>query len=98
MATTPSTVPPWCGGIHYRYRECLGEPALTINHKLAGPFTLNCRSINQTRAIRVVTVFEGTINKCRDDITNLKFNGNLDTDAADFTTDLNKIPIDCELS
>ena len=97
---TPTTtpVPPRRGGVHYGYGEFLGGSALTIDYKLAGPDNMNYRSINQTRSIKVVTAFEGAINKRRDEVTNLKFNGKLDTNAASSTTELNKTSFEYELT
>ena len=98
MSNPNTSDPPCCRGTHYGYGEFLGGSALTIEYKLAGPDNLNHRSINQTRAIRVVIAFEGVINKRRDDISNLKFNGKLDTNVAASTTELNKTSFEFELT
>ena len=96
--TTPNPAPPHRGGTHYSYGVYLGGSALTITYTLAGPSSLNFRSINQTRAIRVVTAIEGALNKRRDEITSLKFNGKLDTNISATLTELNKTSFEFELS
>ena len=98
MTTPSSSVLPRRGGNHYSYGVFLGGSALNIDYKLVGPSTLFYKSINQTRGLKVVTASEGAINKRRNDVTNLKFNGKLDTDAAASTTELNKTAFEFELT
>ena len=64
------------GGLN-RYGPFTGGSAMQLDYTLASPSAVNYRSISQLRIVKTLTATEQMLQRRRDDISSLKFDGKL---------------------
>ena len=85
------------GGLN-RYGPFTGGSAMQLDYTLASPSAVNYRSISQLRIVKTLTATEQMLQRRRDDISSLKFDGKLNLKETSSTTELSKTLFETELS